>query len=236
MEGFSYNNIFDTKGIEYLIIISFLLLIIPFWMIINKRTAAKKTVGQATSILTTGILRVPQGLFYSKNHTWAFLEQSGNARIGMNDFLVHATGNLKVTDIISSGTSIRKGDQLAVIEQEGKRLKVFAPVSGVVTAINSILFSDAEILNDDPYGKGWFCKVKPSDWKSDTSTYYLAEDAVTWIKNELDRFKEFLAHSSRLHYPEASLVIMQDGGEFCDNPLRELPDEVWQDFQKSFLN
>jgi len=52
----------------------------------------------------------------------------------------------------------------------------------------------------------------------------------------VDRLKEFLSSSVNKYSPETSMAILQDGGELCDQPLSELPAEVWQDFQKSFLN
>jgi glycine cleavage system H protein len=52
MDGFSYSNIFETKGIEYIIIITFLVLIIPFWLIINKREAIKRKIMNALGILS----------------------------------------------------------------------------------------------------------------------------------------------------------------------------------------
>ena len=61
MDGFSYNNIFETKGIEYLIIIAFLLMIIPFWIIINREASIKSQIRNAIGILSEGILRIPQG-------------------------------------------------------------------------------------------------------------------------------------------------------------------------------
>jgi len=236
MEGFSYTNIFETKGIEYLIIITFLLLIIPFWITINKRASVKKTVSRTAGNLSAGILKIPQGIFYSRNHTWAHLERSGKAIVGLDDFLIHATGDVRLTGLKEAGTYIIKGEQLALIEQDGKHLKIYSPVSGTITDTNTGLLENSEMLNEDPYGMGWVYKVKPTGWKTETSNYYLADDAVVWVKKELDRFKDFLANSVSRYSPETAIVVLQDGGEFCDNPLRELPDEVWQDFQKSFLN
>jgi glycine cleavage system H protein len=97
MNGFSYNNIFETKGIEYLIIIAFLVIIIPFWVIINRKSGSTKHIKKALGILSDNILRIPQGLFYSKNHTWAHLERSGNAKVGLDDFLIHITGWRRIT-------------------------------------------------------------------------------------------------------------------------------------------
>ena len=70
----------------------------------------------------------------------------------------------------------------------------------------------------------------------ETSSYYVGNEAVAWVKNEIVRFRDFLALSMRKYSPETSMLMLQDGGELIDRPLSELPDEVWQDFQKSFLN
>jgi glycine cleavage system H protein len=236
MDGFSYNNIFETKGIEYLIIIAFLILIVPFWLTINRKAKITKQLKQAIGMLSAGVLRIPLGMFYSKNHTWTHLEKSGSATVGIDDFLQHITGEVRFHNLKNPGDMIKKGELLTEIDQNGKRLKIFSPVSGRVTGINSMLYETPGILNEDPYGQGWIYKIKPSKWIAETDKYFLAEEAVTWTKNELERFKDFLAGSMVKYSPETSLVILQDGGELCDKPLAELPDEVWQDFQKSFLN
>jgi glycine cleavage system H protein len=236
MDGFSYYNIFETKGLEYIIIISFLILIIPFWIIINKKASVKKQFQKALGILSSGLLRIPQGIFYSKNHTWTYLEKSGNAAVGLDDLLLHITGEVKFRHLHTSGNLIKKGEPLADLEQNGKILHINSPISGTVIAVNEALYDNNELVNEDPYGKGWVYRIKPSAWISETSSYYLADNAITWAKSELDRFKDFLSYSLKKYNPETSMVILQDGGELCDKPLSELPDEVWQDFQKSFLN
>jgi glycine cleavage system H protein len=65
MDGFSYTNIFETKGIEYLIIIGFLLLIIPFWLAINRKNAMAKELRSTLGILTAAILKIPEGLYFN---------------------------------------------------------------------------------------------------------------------------------------------------------------------------
>ena len=99
-----------------------------------------------------------------------------------------------------------------------------------------MLAENPEILNEDPYEKGWIYKIRPSAWKSETGSYYLAEEAVSWSAKEFDRFKDFLAASMKTHTPVPSMVMLQDGGELRDHTLSQLPDGVWQDFQQDFLN
>jgi glycine cleavage system H protein len=236
MDGFTYNNIFDTKGLEYLIIIAFLVLIIPFWLLINRQSKITRHIKRAFGNLSATILRIPQGLFYSKYHAWTFMEKSGNARVGLDDLLLHLTGDVKIRDLKKPGNIISKGELIIDIDQNGKVLQICSPISGRIMDTNKTLFDNPGVLVEDPYGRGWIYKIKPSEWIAETSSYYLAEGAVTWLKTELERFKDFLAVSMKKYSPETSMVILQDGGELCDNPLSELPDEVWRDFQKSFLN
>ena len=236
MDGFSYNNIFETKGIEYIIIITFLLLIIPFWIMINRKNGLKTNVAIAVNSFTAGILKVPLGLFFSKQHTWAYLEKSGLARVGVDDFVQHITGEVKFRNLKEPGSIVNKGDILAEVDQNGKHLQIYSPLTGKIMNTNTSLYNNPGIVNEDPYGKGWFYKIKPSEWISETDSYYLAETALEWSKNEIERFKDFLAVSTAMHSPENSIIMLQDGGELCDKPLSELPASVWHDFQNSFLN
>ncbi len=235
MDGFTYTNIFDTKGIEYLIVIAFLLLLIPFWLALNKRVKTRERIHKALGVLSASMLRIPQGIFYSKNHTWAYLEKSGVARIGLDDLLLHITGEVSVSHCKSPGETVKKGDLLAEIDHKGKSLNIYSPISGEVISANSVLSVNRELLNADPYGNGWIYNIKPSDWVAEISSLFLAGNATDWLKRELVRYKDFLAMSMPKYSPETSMVMLQDGGELVENSLSEMPQEIWQDFQKEFL-
>jgi glycine cleavage system H protein len=235
MEGFSYYNIFDTKGFEYIAIISFFIMLIPFWIMLNKSGSIKQKINKVLNILSFDILKIPQGVFHSKNHTWAHMEKSGNASVGLDDFLLHTTGKVKLRDLKKSGEIINKGDLLTVLEKDDKILQIFSPISGTVLQINLELKETPELMNNDPYGNGWIYKIKPTKWIDETKSYYLAEDSTNWTRIEIQRFKDFLAVSSKNHSTEPSLVVLQDGGELVDHPLSEQPNAVWHDFQEKFL-
>jgi glycine cleavage system H protein len=236
MDGFSYSNIFETKGIEYLIIITFLIMIIPFWRILSRQTGITNQIKRTLGSLSAGILKIPQGLFLSSNHTWAHLEKSGTAMVGLDGFLMHITGEVNCSNIKKRGDLINRGDLVAEIDQSGKQLKIYSPLSGEITDINILLNNSSEVLIEDPFGKGWIYKIKPSKWITETSSCYLAEEAVAWSKMELERFRDFLADSQADYSPEPSMIILQDGGELIDQPLAEQPVKVWQNFQESFLS
>lgn len=235
MDGFTYNNIFDTKGIEYLVIIAFLLLLIPFWLALNRKVTLKEQFRKALGALSANILKIPQGIFYSKNHTWTYLEKSGTAKVGLDDLLLHITGEVKIRQLKNPGESIRKGEILAEIDQNGKSLSIFSPISGIVLELNPLLSVNHQVLNEDPYGQGWLFNIKPSSWIAEIPACYLAEEASDWFKKELERYKDFLAMNIGKYSPETSFATLQDGGELIDNSLSDLPNELWQDFQKEFL-
>jgi len=236
MDGFSYYNIFDTKGIEYLVIIGFLLLLIPFWLALNKQVQIREKFRKAIGVLSAAALRIPQGIFYSKNHTWAYLEKSGTARIGLDDLLLHITGEVRIRQLKNPGELISKGDPLVEMDQDGKSLNVFSPISGTILDSNHALTENHELLNEDPYGKGWLYSIKPTNWLAEIPAFYLADKATAWLNQELIRYKDFIARNMKNYSPDPSMVILQDGGELSENSLSGLPEEFWNEFQKEFLN
>lgn len=236
MDQFTYTNIFATKGIEYLAIITFFAILVPFWLVLNKKTIFTKKLQKVLGVLTANALSIPQGLFYSKNHTWAHLEKSGIAKVGLDDLLLHITGDVTLRNLKNPGDLISKGDLLAEIDQKDKQLRIYSPVSGKIVHSNSNLAENPGMLMEDPYGSGWIYKIKPSSWMKDTKSCFLAEEATNWSLKELERFKDFLAESVKKHSPVPSMLVLQDGGELRDNILAGMPNEVWEDFQKSFLD
>ncbi len=235
MDGFTYHNIFETKGIEYLAIITFFAVLVPFWLVLNKKVKNKKQMQKSPGILNLNSLKIPQGLFFSKYHIWSHLGVSGIARVGLDDLLLHLIGEVKFSNLREPGEKIKKGELLAKIDHQGKMLKIFSPISGEILEANPVLNSHPELLHEDPYVKGWMYKIKPMSWTADTYSYFLAEDAILFSRQELEKFKEFLSTSIGKYSPAPSMLVLQDGGELMDKPLSELPEVVWQDFQEDFL-
>ncbi|TSA31196.1 MAG: glycine cleavage system protein H [Porphyromonadaceae bacterium] len=237
MENFSRIDIFDTKGIEYIFVIGYLLILIFYWKVSNKEVRFAGQIQKVISNLSASLLRIPQGLFYNPNHAWTHLDESGTAKVGMDDFLQHVVGEIKFANLKNPGETIKKGDLLTEIVQNGKRLQVFSPISGKIINTNVTLSKNPELVNEDPYGKGWIYQIKPANWMTETSSCYLADEATKWTTKELERFKDFLTGGSMKKFStEPFMVLLQDGGELRDNILSELPDNIWKDFQIQFLN
>jgi len=237
MEGFSVVDIFDTKGTEYLFVIGYLILFIVFTRVVSNPGKVLREIKEVVTTLSVKILRIPQGIYFSKNHTWAHLGESGAARVGLDDFLPHVIGDLKLSGLKDPGQSIKKGELLAEIQQDGKVLKVYSPLSGEVLETNETLSESPEVIHVDPYEKGWIYQIKPSNWMKETSSCLLAEKATEWSQKELTRFKDFLSMGAMRKYSsEPAMMMLQDGGEIRDHVLSELPEEIWNEFQEEFLN
>jgi glycine cleavage system H protein len=236
MDPFSYHNLFETKGIEYLVIILFLALLVPFSIILNKKVKIGRKIREISGLIPVSIRKVPGGIYHSSNHTWAHLTKSGIAEVGVDNLIPHLTGESTIRLLKNPGDSIKKGEAFAVLEHGQKALSIFAPVSGSVITGNPSLFENPGLPSSDPYGAGWLLKVKPIAWKEETQPLLLAEGAAEWSKRELERFREFLAVKLPQYQPENAGIILQDGGELRDGVMADLPDGLWSDFQREFLD
>jgi len=235
MEGFSYSDIFATKGIEYLVIIAFLALLVPFTLILNRNVRAAGGIRKVIGGVTQRMLRIPQGVFFNRNHTWMFMERSGNARLGLDDLLLHLTGAVNFKPLKQPGDSVRRGEVLTEIEQDGKKLQIVSPISGTILDTNGLMKENPAAVNDDPYGRGWLFTIRPGNWLKEIGTCLMASEANDWSSNELARFRDFLTVSVKSGSEGNFPAVLQDGGEPADHCLSQLPGSAWTDFQKEFL-
>ena len=188
------------------------------------------------SVFDENSLIIPKGVYFDKTHTWSFLEQNGNVKVGIDDFLQHITG--KVTRIIMKdpGYKVKKGEPFLSIVQNGKQLNLYAPVSGVITNRNEKLNTNASLVNTSPYNDGWIYMIEPANWHRENQLLFMAEKHIQHIKSELTRLKDFLAAALRDDTEKFAMVILQDGGELRDGVLSDLGPELWEDFQTKFLD
>lgn len=236
MDAFSYTDIFDTKGIEYLVVIGFLLVLVPVWIWLNKPVRAGYGIARSVRGLSEAMLRIPLGLYYNRNHTWAFMEKNGNAKIGLDDMLLHMTGGVSVDFLKKEGEKVNRGEPVARISSAGRELKIASPVTGHISGLNQDVTAQAGLVNTDPYGKGWLFRLRPDLWKEEIQDCRLDEDAVQWTRQELARCKDFLVNASLSATAAESQMVLQAGGELTDFPLAEMPPEVWNKFQQEFLD
>ena len=107
-------------------------------------------------------MNIPDNLQYTKDHEWVKIE-SGTATIGITDFAQGELGDIVYVEIETEGETLSLGDTFGTVEAVKTVSDLFIPVSGKVTQINEVLEDNPEIINEDPYEKGWMIKVAVSD-------------------------------------------------------------------------
>ena len=107
-------------------------------------------------------MNVPKDLKYAKSHEWVRVE-GDTATVGISDHAQHELTDIVYVELPEVGARIEAGNECAVVESVKAASDIYAPVTGDVVAVNEELSSAPELLNDDPYGKGWMFKVKVSE-------------------------------------------------------------------------
>ena len=106
-------------------------------------------------------MSIPADNLYTEDHEWIRIED-GEAIVGITDFAQGELGDIVFLELPAIGDKVKLGAECGTIEAVKTVAQLFAPVSGTISAVNSDLESDAGVVNRDPYGEGWFIKIKMS--------------------------------------------------------------------------
>ena len=104
----------------------------------------------------------PDDLRYAGTHEWARLDD-GSVVVGISDYAQDALGDVVYVELPEVGQEVQAGEEVAVVESVKAASDIYAPIGGVVEAINEDLGDGPEIVNQDPYGDGWFFQIAPDD-------------------------------------------------------------------------
>lgn len=107
-------------------------------------------------------MNIPAELRYTNDHEWIRVEGK-NAYVGITDFAQGELGDIVFVEIETVGTHLDKGNTFGTIEAVKTVSDLFIPVSGKVLEMNSGINDVPDLINKDPYGKGWLIKVEMDD-------------------------------------------------------------------------
>lgn len=119
-------------------------------------------------------MNTPSELKYTKDHEWIKVEGE-TATIGITDYAQSELGDIVFVDVDTVDEDLNEGDVFGSVEAVKTVSDLFLPVSGTVLEVNPDLEDQPELLNTDPYGKGWIIKLKVSD-AADLSKLLSAEE------------------------------------------------------------
>jgi glycine cleavage system H lipoate-binding protein/ABC-type phosphate transport system substrate-binding protein len=203
----------------------------------KRKKAAVQIEGYVSQpVLDENSLIVPAGLYFDKTHTWAFMEQNGVVKVGIDDFLQHITGTITRIKMKNPREKVKKGEQILSIIQNGKQLNLYAPISGMIIEQNKLLDTNSSMINSSPYNNGWIYRIEPTNWLRENQLLFMSDKHKQYIKKEFSRLKDFLAATLNADNEKYARIILQDGGELKDGILSNLGPEVWEDFQTNFID
>lgn len=107
-------------------------------------------------------MNIPNELKYTKDHEWVKID-GDIATVGITDFAQGELGDIVYVEIETEGEEIERGEVFGTVEAVKTVSDLFMPLSGTVEEVNSELESAPEVVNEDPYEKGWMIKIKISD-------------------------------------------------------------------------
>lgn len=124
---------------------------------------------------------VPEGLYYSKDFAWIKLE-GDRVWMGITDYAQKSLREIVYAELPSAGTQVKQGEPYGTLESVKAVSDLVAAVSGTIEEVNEEAQSKPEILNEDPYGRGWLLMVRPANLQAELAGLMDFAAAVEWHK------------------------------------------------------
>lgn len=126
---------------------------------------------------------LPDDLWYHKEHFWVRME-GDVATVGVTDFFQKLAGEISYLELPSEGDEHSQDDVVGTVETGKWVGKIYSPLSGTITEVNSEVVDEPALANRDPYGSGWLFKLKASDL-SELENLFKGEAALKWMEEEI---------------------------------------------------
>lgn len=183
--------------------------------------------------LVQPLYRTPAGVFFEPGHTWLYLEESGTAKLGVDDFLRNVVGRVDEFEARSAGDQVAAGDVIVRLRHGDRSVSVRAPVDGVIEEVNTELMKEHELRGIEPFTDSWLYRLKLRDSSILAKTLLIGQEAREWLSREVQRLKVFLATIAPEH-PVLG-VTAQDGGVPASGLVEHLDDDEWKKLRVKFF-
>jgi len=174
----------------------------------------------------------PQGVFLDSAHTWLRITSDGRLRVGIDDFLAEAVGQVDKVEVPPQGTTIERGSPLFTLTVKGRKLVIPSPASGTFMSANANTQRDPSAVVRDPYGAGWVASIWTRDHHAAISPLRIGAAATHFLRDELHRLADFMVPAGNL----AHVPVMADGGLPGKGSAASLDDKAWESFSRQFVN
>ena len=173
---------------------------------------------------SAGSLRFRGGLSYAPGHTWVKSE-GGALKVGLDDLAQRILPWTVAVALPRTGRMVKEGEPVATLSCGDREVKVAAPASGRIVAVNQEVLREPTLAKSENYGSGWLFAIEPADveWK----TLPAGEQARSWLRAEGERLTRF--------YEDQLGLAAADGGELIGSPETLLTEGQWKILSRSFL-
>jgi len=223
METLSHVDIFATKGIEYLIVITYLVLFTGFWTLLKAPAKASQAASEAPGFgaRIRGWFHLPDGFHFHQGHTWALLESEGILRVGMDEFARKLMGPPTTLRLPAVGTRLEQGGAGWTVLVDGTPVQMLSPVGGEVLEVNPLVMEAPGQALERPYDDGWLMKVRVNPENCPLRNLLTGKVAQAWIHTCEEKIRA-------LHTGELG-VALPDGGVPVDGWARAHSPDEWHD-------
>lgn len=133
---------------------------------------------------------LPEELYYTKDHTWARIEENGTVTVGLDAYGAKAAGNIEFIDLPLEDDEFEAQEAFGSLESAKWVGGLLMPVSGTIIEVNENIEDDLDLLKEKPYSDGWLIKLKPSNLKDDLKDLVHGLDVGPWLKKEIENRKK----------------------------------------------
>jgi len=131
------------------------------------------------------IFRVRESLYYSETGVWVAVEAT-RARVGLSDFAQQLNGDMAFASVMPIGTQVKASESFGNIETVKAILDLPSPVTGRIVEINPDLENSPELINQDPYGKGWMAGLELDRWEEEKGALLDAPRYLELVKQQAE--------------------------------------------------
>lgn len=200
-------------------------------MVLNRKKAISLAETQdAPAAAGESILsgfHVPQSLRYHPGHTWLARERKNVNRVGADEFAAVFAGPVDRIEVPRPGTWVRQGQKAITMFRGEHKMEMVSPVEGEVIDVNEELIKNPSLLQEEPYGRGWFMTVFAPDEEGPSRNLLPINLLKGWMRDASDRFYAL--------QPQLAGATAADGGRPMKNATAALDGAKWEEASKELF-